>query len=509
MPIDPDEESLPSSPLPTAKPSPFAANPVAASPAAGLAWGVCGVLHEAGELAAHPGARGVTRFVADGVRYAPPPFRDGVWKATPGQADSYQLPWADNPAQARTLASFRLEIDDAARTGRLRKGTDPLLDELNHLTTKLCGMTEALHRSRWSLGLIQPANVILKTTPDGPEPMLADLGFTWKGSYGPPPWDASPGKPAWLEGAGTDWLYDVAAVRRQFADPAETAFPPAEPIADVRVLGRLFAWLLTGSREAEVRAPARSTAPELWRILAAAADGQIATVREFRDHLRDNPPSEHFTDPVVLAVPPPPPAMAKKSGSATLIPLLGVGLLALIAAGAGGAYFAGLFDGPKETTSIAATERQKEVTPPTVPKEKPPETPVVVPAEYGAIMDDLIGALKKKDGKAAGEKLLAAEKLGKLPAKEAAERDKQRDEFLNLWNNDYQDIKKIFAKNPGEKINLIERAKALQARLTRLTDSFPTSATNAILESKEKQCLNFAKELLRDLGYSASSQPQP
>jgi len=520
MPIDPDEESLPGSTLPVAKLTAPVVPTVAKAtgPAAGLPWGVCGVVHEAGELSAHLGSRGVTRYVADGVRFCLPPLKDAFWKPTPGQADSFQMPWPDNPAQARTLAGFRRELEDAARAGRLRKGNDPILSELNHLAIRLCELAESLHRSRWTLGLIQPANVVLKTTPDGPEPVPVDLGFTWKGSYGPPPWDASPGKPAWLDSTGTDWLYDVAAVRRQFADPAETAFPPAEPIADVRVLARLFAWLLSGSRDADVRAPVRSSSPELWRLLAAAAAGQVATIRDFCDHLRDNPLSEHFTDPVELA-PPPPMPKPKESGAAMLIPLLGIGFLLLLALGAGDAYFAGLFDKTKELAENPTTEpstpsietistpptEKFATTPSTASKEKTPAP--AIPAEYGKAIDDLVAALRKKDGKGAAAALVAAEKIlkdkkiDKLPPKEAAERNKKRDEFLNLWYADYEKIVTL-SKKPTQRDLAKEQLVALEKQLKTLTDAYPTPASNTDLYFKEQQCLDFASRLSRQLASS-------
>src|SRR5205807_8868758 len=106
----------------------------------------------------------------------------------------------------------------------------------------------------WSLGLIQPENVLVRGRAGEREAVPVDLGFAWKGSFGSLPWDDSPGRPNWLDALTPGrWLWDQQPVQQQFAAPENGVSNPADPIADVRTLGRLFAWFLSGQTIKDVR----------------------------------------------------------------------------------------------------------------------------------------------------------------------------------------------------------------------------------------------------------------
>src|SRR5947208_3393369 len=134
-----------------------------------------------------------------------------------------------------------------------------------------------LHPARWSLGLIQPDNVLIRGRAGSREVVPVDLGFAWRGSFGSPPWEDSPGRPDWLDPqTPSRWLWDHEPVCQQFADPENGVFPPPEPTADVRTLGRLFAWLISGQTGKDVpMVGGRGGPPPPWAVVADAAAGRI------------------------------------------------------------------------------------------------------------------------------------------------------------------------------------------------------------------------------------------
>lgn len=492
MPVDPDEDLVlttvpPTAPRPQWKPAtPLAA---AAAPATGFAWGVVGFLHETAELTTTPGSRGVVRFVNDDVSYLAPPA--GGWKPTPGTPGRYEMPWPGDVAAARTLTQLRADLDQGGRTGALKSANSPLLAELDGAADGLLAAAGKLHAAGWTLGLVNPANVALSASH---EPHLVDLGFTWKGSFGAPPWDASPGRPAWLDDSAK-WLSDIPAVRRQFADPSGVHFPRVEPVEDVRTLARLFAWLLTGKPTAEVVAPSRAPAPELWTLLTEASNGKVPTAKSFRDRLRDNPLSSYFTAPLVpviapKAVTPPPTAPAKKS---PLPALAGVAVLAL---GIGfGAYF--LWPSNAEITAV---------TPPTTDVTPPPTAvvpPVVVasprtPEEFAAELKKLDEALVKNELPEAVKVLKEVYAPGVVTPADEAARQQRREQYVALCIQEYKACLAL-AASPSRRFDAVARLRAVESQLKSLADAPPLPPEAATLREKEKQCLELASQLARQL----------
>ncbi len=488
MPADPDEDTVltPAAPRPLAP----AARPAAptAAPASGFNWGVVGFLHEAAELTTMPGSRGVVRFVNGDVGYAAPPLSGG-WKPTPGTPGRYESPWPGDPAAARTLTHLRADLDAASRSGALKSGSSPLLAELDAVADRLLEVAAKLHAAGWTLGLVQPGNVLLAANH---EPHLVDLGFTWKGSFGPPPWDASPGRPAWLD-APADWLSEVTAVRRQFADPSGTHFPRVEPAEDVRTLARLFAWLLTGQPRGEVVAPSRGPAPELWALLAEASTGRVPTARDFRARLAGDPLSGHFTERVAPLVVAPAPVPTPPAGGVPWVPVV-AGVAALLVAVGGGLGYA--FWPSKAAPEVAVT--------PTTEPAKPKEAPAVVvapprtPEEFAADLKKLGEALEKKELPEAAKVLKEIYAPGAVTPADEAARQAGREKYADLCIGEYKAALALAAQ-PSRRFDAVAKLRAIESQLKSLADGPPLPPGAASLREKEKQCLELASQLARQL----------
>ena len=501
MPADRDEEPSPAAgppaaPRPQWRPAtPLAATAVApgaaaAAPSGGFAWGVVGFPPEAAELTAVPGSRGVVRFVSGDVSYVAPPLAGG-WKPTPGVPGSFEMPWAGDPAAARTLAHLRADLDRGGVAGAFKSAASPLLAELDAAAEGLLAAAAKLHAAGWTLGLVLPANVAWGAAR---EPHLIDLGYTWQGAYDTPPWDASPGRPAWLDDTATHWLSDIAPVRRQFADPSGTHFPRVEPVEDVRTLARLFAWLLTGKKAHEVVPANRAMPAALWALLAEAAAGKVPTARAFGDRLAETPLSRHFTaelGPVapptntVILTPPPPPA---KSALSWLLPLAGVAIVVTVA-GVGAAMYLTATPDPGPVSTTTSTTKQTDPPPP------PPPTPL----DFAPLLADVDAALAKKDGAAAAPKLQELYAVAPVTAADAKVRQERREKSLDLWVVDYTAVAEL-ARQPSRRLDAVAQLKALEARLRPLADGYPLPPDAAALTTKEKQCLEFAALLARQLG---------
>lgn len=454
MPRDLDEDPAPPAPRPPAVARPPVTTPVTATPAK-LAWGACGVFHEAGELTAHPGARGVIRFVSGGVSYTSPPFDTAGWRVVPTEPGRYEMPWPGDPSLARTLADFRGDLDRAVRRGQLTDPGHPLLAELDRVADRLVTAAAKLHRGRWSLGLLRPDNVLLRDSPDGPEPVLVDLGFAWRGSHGAPPWDDSPGRPDWLAAEHpAGWLWDDAAVRRQFADPGNGVYPPMDPTADVRTLGRLIAWLLTGQAEQLVLEVHGS---DLWAALAAAASGRLSSADELAARLRAAPPSTHFAAPKLTPPPPPPlpPKPKRWPAVAALVAVLAVCL-----------FFAWwLTSGPRQTEVAQATNRtDPDAGDVSLSDPAKPTSPSGGP-----------GALPEAD-----------------PAKLEA-----RKKYLSSWTQRYKDVSKE-AADPARRLDAGRTFLALYMELKDEVEKKPS--TDPDTHKREQQCLALAQATVRQYG---------
>lgn len=464
MPRDPDEDS--SSPITPAKPPPSPAGAPRAAPAsAALAWGVCGVFHEADELKAYPGQRGAARFVSGGVDYTPPPVQP-AWRASTEEPGRYELPWDGDPAAAKTLSRFRKELDQAIRTKQLEQNPHhPLLRDLDRVAAGLAGLAARLHRQRWSLGLIRPDNVILQDTPGGPEPILVDLGFSWRGSFGQPPWEDSPGRPDWLNADQPyRWLWDEEPVRRQMADPDNGVYPPADPQSDLRILGRLLAWLV-GGQESEIVFDLSGEPRPYWQVFSDAAAGRVPDAATLGQRLRSHPPSEHFTQPVKPPPPPPPPRASWKPAAA--------GLIGLALLGGGAALF-----WPKGEKPAGATPTDADPVVATTP------TDDTAPANLPATIAQIETALRESKLAEAVKNLLSA--YAQVGTAKAAELSPQREKVLKAWVKEYQSALKL-AGDPVRRFEAGNRFVRLRDQLDELTRSQP--APDSDQRAKEEQWL--------------------
>ena len=303
MPHNPDEDlSAPVSLPPSRAARDRVAAPQPATPMIpaddppGLHWGSAGVFHEVGELIASPGRSGVIRYVSNGVFYTAPPVVP-AWVEVLREPGRYEMAWEGNPKTARFVADLR---SDLARAGRVTNRSHPILAQLDETAIGLATLAERLHDAGWTLGLIQPDNLLIVAHSSGPRTVLPiDLGFAWKGAFGSPPWSDSPGRPDWLnEHPQYDWLRTHEPCRQQFASPDNGVYPGGDPAADIRILGKLIAWLITGKTDGTIPGTGRETPAQL--AIEDAVAGKIATAAKLAERLRSAPPSE-IVMPVVQA----------------------------------------------------------------------------------------------------------------------------------------------------------------------------------------------------------------
>lgn len=476
--IEDDEDRAP--PLRNSAPPPAAVAPsggvAPGATAAGdvLVWGVCAVYNQRAELAEFPGERGVCRFVTSGVRFVQPPgLRE--WRRSVTVPDRFEMKWGGDPAAARTLAALRADLERAARSGELDAPGAPLLKELDRVVIELVELAGRLHRAGWSVGLLRPDNVFLADR----ELVLVDLGFAWQGMFGPPPWDDSPGRPAWVEAsAGYAWLYDQPPVRQQLADPGNGVYPPASPTDDVRTLGRLIAWVLSGHEHRDLP-PVRVAAP-VWAVLEAAVAGKVSTAQDLANRLRSAPPSTYFQRPE----PPALPSAQKGSGKRWLAPAV-----VLVALAAGGAAAAWYFTRPAEQPAPVGR--------PVV--QGPPAEPTPQPGVTKPPLADLLKEMERTRDRGALFALLrkAYDKtFDPAPPGLKAARDVERGRALDLWVAAYQEADALAAQ-PDQRLSAADRFAALKVDLESLQQAGPPA--DPTLTAKEQQCLEFVSARVREL----------
>ena len=281
-----------------------AAAPARTPPATPTAmrWGLVGSLHRVEPLTLLPGQTGVVRLLPNTVRYTRPPL-DVAWAAVKAEPGRFEMAWPGNPATARTLADVGAAARKLHAAGRTVPAGHPVCRELDAAVFALVTAAGQLARQGWGVGLLTPAGVMLRDGPNCAEAVPVDLGFTWVGEFGDPPWDHSPGKPDWLSADPADnpvsLVWDRPPTEQQFAAPADGPHPKPDEASAVRTLARVIAWTLTGS-------PARDLPDDpapVWGVLRAAVAGDVATFDELVDRLRAAPPSTHFAEPEVLLSP--------------------------------------------------------------------------------------------------------------------------------------------------------------------------------------------------------------
>lgn len=507
MPRDEDEDLSAPLDLGSTAPAPprakaGAARPAAAAkptPSAAPSWGLCGVMHQFGELVGFPGSSGVVRFVTSGVQYSTPPIAVR-WRPVPSEPGRFEFPWEGDPAAARSLRSLRSDLERAARAGKLNDPDHPLLRELDEVSIALVSLASQLQQGRWSLGLVQPDGVYIKGKKEGTRAVvLADLGFSWKGSYGEPPWEDSPGRPDWLEALSANrWLWDYDPVRQQFSDPENGVYSPSPPVADVRTLGRLFAWLLSGQTSKDVPMVGGADGPPpAWATVADAAAGRIPNADALAGRLRAAPLSEYFAPMSMMAEEKP-----RKSGMGLIL----VSLFMLLLGGGAGAAWYFLRDKPVETASGGGGESEKKEPEKKEPEKKEPEKKEPenkAPVKKEPLDENKFDAAIKQfdeareNGDIKGMFAALPGLAEHAPAEKKAEYESRRTKAIEAWTAQVNAAIKLGA-DPSRRLDVSARLDELESQLKALTQDYP--ATDPDQQLKEQQCLEYVATFARQFG---------
>lgn len=244
----------------------------------------------------------VFRNVAAGVKYQRPPLGEGalVWHKVPDADQDWEMPWDEPPSSVQTFGQL---------CGELRERVDEFRDlppdaeepgelaELDNASRRLLEVAEQLHAQRCGLGVLTPEGILHVPGTLGKEIVLPDLGFYYDAGQGFLVGPVYRKKVAQEYGFLSDSI--EAQERRGLVAPEDETF---DPTPDIRALGRLFVFGLLGWKES--RMPTPEEAPDtisrgggkdsVWDTLAAAVDGEIPTVTEFRQRLSAAPLSQHF-----------------------------------------------------------------------------------------------------------------------------------------------------------------------------------------------------------------------
>jgi hypothetical protein len=319
----------------------------------------------------------------------------------------------------------------------------------------------------------------------GRDVVPVDLGFAWKGTFGTPPWEDSPGRPTWLEASGPfTWLYDHPPVRQQFADPGNGVYPPPSASEDIRTLGRLFAWLVSGQENQNL--PQVRNAPPAWNLISAAANGSISSADELAAQLRTTPLSGYFARPEE----PLPMAEPSKPWKALLV----VGLLAAIALGAGGLWY---FNREQEPIPqpVVASAKTTEPTPAPVPVPKKEPDPEPDP-KFGDLLAK-IDSTPPEDSRTLYR--LLKEAYSKASVEEKKSLDARRLKSLKAWISEFTKADALAAE-PSKRKEAAARYVALKTDLELLTKANPAADPGQL--AKEKQCLDLVSTRIRELSGS-------
>lgn len=359
-----------------------------------LTWGIIGTSNRVEPLTIVPGATGVVRLISNDVRYQRPP-NEISWSEMTTEPGRFEMVWPTEPASARTLADLTAVARQAVKQNGPLPSGHPTLVQLDEAVFALATTVHRLHTQGWGVGLLTPTNVLLSPDANGMTATLVDLGFTWIGDFGEPPWDASPGRPDWLDPAETVnpalAVWDRPPAEQQFAQPTGGLFTPSLE-QDLRTLSRVIAWALTGIPSRKLNPD--GSAAEIWTVLQDMNAGHYSTAREALQQLRAHPPSSQFTaaPQTIELLRDDPSAKPKSSRTATLGGILAVcGVLAAAA----GYVFLETSHTPESTTpstELAATTTTTPTTAPTTTATNPDSSsaPAGDEASYASIPPDQV-----------------------------------------------------------------------------------------------------------------------
>lgn len=353
--------------------------PTSAKPAA-LTWGIIGTTNRIEPLTVVPGITGIVRLVSNDVRYTRPPT-EAAWSEIASEPGRFEMVWPADPKQARTLAAIADDARQAAQANGPLPPGHPTAVALDEAVSALVLTADRLQARGWGIGPLTPESVLVARTEAGLIAVPVDLGFSWIGEYGEPPWDASPGRPDWLEpGSGDNpasLVWERPPAEQQFAQPTGGLFTPS-PEHDLRTLARVIAWALTG-RPSRKLDPSRAA---IWSVLQEMLDGRYASPGELLPRLKESPPSGQFAaEPKSIVI-----LDEEKAGSSVVI---AGGVVILLAVLGAAAFFLLRDPGttPTPGTETASTSPSTEVTPGTTSTTEPGlmPNPGSLEAEYAAI----------------------------------------------------------------------------------------------------------------------------
>lgn len=518
---DPTPRSIPSKKPVSPKPQPpvvgaakavsgKGAAPVAPAPPPGpekLPWGHAGTVNTPGELSDLTGRPGVIRLVGAGMHYDAPPLDRHVWLPALEQPGRFEMAWTEgDPAEVRTIADLAADL-------RAPSASPASLRLMDSVADTLLRMTEQLHEHGWRLGLLHSANVLVVPNSNGRELVLPDLGFTWRGAHGSPPWKESPGRPQWLdEDRGVNRiarLWDEDPVFQQFVCDNDLGVAVVPETSDLKTLARLFAALYTGQPEREVRA---LTPAPAWATLRAVMSGEIASASQFRTALQKAPIGTLWATP--KAAPP------KKSKAPLILLLLFLFLLcAGIPAGLIGAWQMGWLASGTPTPSasqvaISTTANTKRTTttkakPPLGTQPRPNKDLAWRTRPVGPIPNDsALNALKKeydatKDPKKRGEILGRMYAINLLSDPLLREREWHwieylRGQYVAEWVTRYKAADAVVQKDVTQRFTVAKDMNELNLELDSLRQK--SQPYTPSLDEREKQCLEVSALRITELG---------
>ena len=458
---------------PVARPEAPAGKPAA------LSWGLIGTVNRIESLTVVPGVTGIVRLASSDIRYARPPTDVG-WTEIASEPGRYEMVWPADPESARSLMAIADDARRAARTGGPLPQNHPAGQRLDEAITALVIAVDRLQSQQWGVGLLTPAGVLIARDDAGTTAVPVDLGYTWVGDFGDPPWDASPGRPDWLSPSAADnpgvLAWDRPPAEQQSAQPTGGPFAPS-PECDLRTLARVIAWALTGTPSKALKA-AGSRAP-IWALLQEMVDDQFTSAGEVLPRLKAALPSGHFAAPP-KAVPDDVVDLVgvKAPKGRSPLPLIAVGLVLLLAVGAVAAFF---LTGDGDRPPVAAATKPADdpnVTPPTEPtvEPMPPGNPGSAEEEYAALPpDDLEGRIAKlRDVAKSATDPAAKERATAL-----------RKTLFNDWVDACEE--RISTADPARRAEVGSELRKLVDEYTVLNEDAPPSDSD--LQTKEQQWL--------------------
>ncbi|ASV72635.1 hypothetical protein THTE_0033 [Thermogutta terrifontis] len=242
------------------------------------------------------------RTVRDGVKYRPPPLPNHVprWHQESRSRILFKMPLRDPPRRLFTLAQYCQQLREQRQELCRIPANSPIIPEplrlLDEIVDKVLDLVEHLHAQHEGVGLLAPENILILEWENGITVSFTDLGFYWDDPL-------APTLPAWLE---SDPKVNPHA---ELWENPRRQLERFDSSCDLRILGRVFCSALLGRPYRDVPDP--DTVPEtqadppsvplarrIWVVLAQIIHGELTSIDDIRQALREYPLSQHFLGPV-------------------------------------------------------------------------------------------------------------------------------------------------------------------------------------------------------------------